>query len=93
MKLEILVDPLMHTVREINIADLATRGLADKKSINEQSAWQNSPSYLTDTRDTWPVTREFLGSIPPEEKLLRVYAIGTSRKTPNSGSNLKFVAR
>ena len=68
----VLVDPVYHTPGELTIADLATRGKADVKDVAYGSMWQTGPSYLKASRETWPVSREFLKPTQSQESSLRL---------------------
>ena len=45
------VEPIYHTSSTDNIADLATKGKVSKEQLDENSDWQNGPSYLKYDRD------------------------------------------
>ena len=64
---------LYHTPGEINIADLANRYRARIEDVGEGSEWQNGPRYLMESRTTWPVSKEFMRSVPKEEKRMKYY--------------------
>ena len=55
-----LVDPVYYTTGDLNIADMANRGKVTIKDVGYGSMWQTGPSYLKESRETWPVSREFL---------------------------------
>ena len=75
------IEPIYHTASTDNIADLATKGKVSKEQLDENSDWQNGPSYLKYDRDgSWPINREMLSgqdSIPEDEKLVRVFSLST----------------
>ena len=50
-----------------NISDLATRGKASIKDVSMGSTWQTGPEYLTESRETWPVSCNFLRLVQKEE--------------------------
>lgn len=68
-----LIDNLFHTPGPLNPADLATRGAADISDIQTGSVWQDGPGYLRESRDRWPVSREFRRSVPSNEKRSKFY--------------------
>ena len=74
------MDLLQHTAGELNISDLGTRGIARMSDIQSGSLWQSGPAYLKDNRSSWPVTREFVKVIPPEEKKSKLYKLVMSIK-------------
>ena len=43
------------------------------KDVNQGSVWQAGPVYLRCDRSTWPVSREFSGDIPEEERRNKLY--------------------
>ena len=68
-----MLDLLQHTPGPDNIADLATRGEAHWSEIAEGSTWQTGPTYLTGPRDHWPISRDFVQSIPKEESRAKLF--------------------
>ena len=54
----VLVDPVYHTLGDLNIADIATRGKADTKDVAYGSTGWTGPNYLKENREIWPVSRE-----------------------------------
>ena len=64
---ETFVDLINHTPGTSNIADLPTRGTVNWDQIGPESEWQRGPNYLQETRDSWPVSRDFIPDLPQEE--------------------------
>ena len=61
----------LHVRSKLNIADLGTRTSATAEDINEQSEWQNGPSWMYLPRDEWPITEDTDGRVPDEALVRR----------------------
>lgn len=59
-----------HVNTDDNIADLGTKMNAIVEDIKEGSEWQIGPQWLYQTRDKWPITRNFSDVDVPKEALL-----------------------
>ena len=72
---ETLVDRVTYVPGDINPADLPTRG-AHLEELDQGSVWQNGPDFLSKNRNTWPLTRDFLGKeknlIPDKERRKKI---------------------
>ena len=73
-----LVDFLFHTPGPLNPVDIATRGKATIADVQEGSVWQEGPAYLRESRETWPVSRDFRREVPVVERRLRYYQMVSS---------------
>ena len=68
------IDPPYHTPGpENSLADMATRGMVQAHQVSIDSEWQTGRPYLRKSREYWPITREFVRTVPEEEKRLRVF--------------------
>ena len=63
------VEEIMYVPGDLNPADVATRGYAKIDDIGPSSFWQLGPSFLRSRRDDWPVTRNFICNVVPEDEL------------------------
>ena len=61
------VDELHHWPGESNPADLPTRGKANYHEIGPLPAWQQGPPILSQPRNLWPASRDFVRQVPLEE--------------------------
>ena len=64
-----------------NPADIATRKNGKLVDIGPGSEWQ-SPSFLKQPRDSWPVTRDFVRAGPPPEELRKKTLICSVQTSP-----------
>ena len=64
----IVVEPLHHWPGTDNIADIATKGEATVSDIVSGSAWQQGPDALRLGQEQWPASRDFIWTIPEEER-------------------------
>ena len=62
-----IVDTLQHIPGIRNIADIPTRGNVDLQDIDLGSAWQNGPGFLSQSRDQWPISNDFVRQVPESE--------------------------
>ena len=60
------VEPLQHVSGDLNPSDLPTRGMALPEDLQEGSLWQQGPDFLRLPRESWPVSRHFVTSVPDE---------------------------
>ena len=63
-----------HISSHNNAADIATRIDSNIQDINENSEWQNGPSFLKDPPSTWPINRTFAerkDEFVPQSELLK----------------------
>ena len=67
-----LVDKLQHIAGVANIADLLSRANAKYEDISEGSEWRTGPSFITGHRSKWPVSRDFVRSVPEKEQRAKV---------------------
>ena len=65
---EVMVDLIQHTPGELNPADWPTRGNVSWADLGPASVWQLGPSYLHQPRSSWPFSRNFVSTIPQEER-------------------------
>ena len=67
---ETWVDLLYHTPGPQNPADLPTRDKVNWAELAQGEMWQDGPAYLRLPRqeETWPLKRDFVSGVPPEEK-------------------------
>ena len=61
-----VVYPIMHIPGNLNPADIATRALAKPENVQQGSVWQNRPEFLFLPRTDWPLSRDFLYSVPDQ---------------------------
>ena len=80
----IKVEPLHYTPSKENISDLATKGEAHVKDVDEYSEWQNGKHYLRfEMDDSWPISRvSGQDSVPEEEKIVSLFSAILSRYIP-----------
>ena len=64
----VLVDLIQHTPGEMNPADWPTRGNVSWSELGPGSIWQNGPPYLHSPRSQWPFSRDFVTTVPIEER-------------------------
>ena len=62
-----VLEPIYHVAGPLNIADLATRGEAKPVDLSEDSEWMSGPTFLSQPRESWPVSREFRDMVPAKE--------------------------
>ena len=62
------MDKFYHIPGKINIADIATRTGVKLEDIGPDSEWQKGSGYVYTPCDGWPVSREFRGEVPQDEK-------------------------
>ena len=58
------VEPLQHVRGDLNPSDLPTRGLALPEDLAPGSVWQQGPDFLLLPREEWPVSRDFVKTVP-----------------------------
>ena len=78
-----LVDKFYHIPGKINIADIATRTGVKLEDIGPDSEWQKGSGYVYTPRDGWPVSREFRGEVPQDEKRAKFYSQFAAAKIAN----------
>ena len=62
------VDPLYWLPGDLNPADQGTRANVMAADIGPESVHQRGPDWMKEPFETWPTSREFLVSVPDEEK-------------------------
>ena len=62
-----IVQPVMHVPGDQNPADIPTRDHSKREDVVQESIWQSGPSYLSQSRDQWPFSRNFLDYVPEQE--------------------------
>ena len=78
--MEIKVEELFYIQGELNPADILTRGDVKPEQIGFGSAWQTGPTFLSSSREDWPITRDFPGGeIPRSEVLVKCFALQLSQ--------------
>ena len=71
------VEPLQHVSGDLNPSDLPTRGLALPEDLKEDSLWQRGPDFLRLPRESWPISRDFVTSVPDEVARVKLVHIMT----------------
>ena len=69
------VEPLQHVRGELNPSDLPTRGLALPEDLAPGSVWQHGPDFLLLPREDWPVSRDFVQTVPEEVSRVKLAQI------------------
>ena len=77
----IVVDALCHTPVNLNISDLATRGLAKDEEVDIGSELQEGPNYLKYEREEWSILRKFKNKLPKEE-VTKIFQINIVKTLP-----------
>ena len=75
IKEETQIDKLQHLAGVLNTADIATRGHATHDDLKPGSEWLTGPKFLTQDRETWPLSRSFVHDIPEKEKKSRMFKL------------------
>ena len=89
------VEPLQHVSGDLNSSDLPTRGLALPEDLAEGSVWQQGPDFLFLPRESWPISREFVRTVPEEASRVKlaqimVHAIGV-QQLPLNGKRVLLI--
>ena len=63
------VEELMYIKSELNIADIGTRNDGKLKNIGINSTWQTGPAFLTEARELWPISRDFVPHPSPKDEV------------------------
>ena len=89
------IDKLQHIAGVMNTADVATRGHATYSDLKPGSEWLTGPKFLTQDRETWPLSRSFVNDIPEKEKKSRMFKLINACvvETPAPGSLLEAIHR
>ena len=74
------VDKLYHLPGERNMADWPSHGNLEWKDLG--STWQQGPDFIRQLRDTWPITKDFIQEIPPEERRKKFLQVLTVKELP-----------
>ena len=61
------VSPIMHVPGGLNPADIPTRATSRPEDVRQGSIWQDDPRFLSLPRSEWPLSRDFLDSVPQSE--------------------------
>ena len=72
------VDDLHYWPTDDNIADILTKPKATFTSIGENSDWQNGPVCTRFDRSAWAASRDFVRSVPKEEKIQAKFSLSHS---------------
>merc|ERR1711951_288074 len=80
-KKDIKVHDLYHWPGVSNIADLATKGRAVYKDVKEGSVWQQGPQETHYPVKEWPIRRDFVRTIPEEERKSAIFGVHTGLLT------------
>ena len=68
---EIIVDKVHYIPGEQNPGDAPTRGNIPWERLGQGSEWQEGPAFLRQDRETWPLSNDFVPTLPPEERRKR----------------------
>ena len=95
VKEETQIDKLQHLAGVLNTADVATRGHATQEDLRPDSEWLTGPRFLTQDRETWPLSRSFVNEVPEKEKKSRMFKLINACviETPAQGSLLEVIHR
>ena len=63
------VEDIHYVARELNPADVGTRGFAKVADLGPDSFWQRGPAFLCSRRDLWPVSRDFVREEVPDDEV------------------------
>ena len=89
------VEPLQHVSGNLNPSDLPTRGLAHPEDLMKGSVWQRGPDFLHLPREEWPVSREFVNTVPVEAsrvKLAQILVNSTAiQQLPLTGKRILLI--
>ena len=86
----IQVEDLQYVPGKENPADLSTRGEAGYDDVTLGSTWQEGPSWLKLDREHWKMNRDFVMTVPEDERRLKVFTVTTPIKTRSRLENILY---
>ena len=86
-----LVDQLWHTPGELNPSDAPSRGTLSWEDLGPGTLWQDGPQYLRQSRESWPLARNFVPDVPQEETRRRFININAVNVTSPITVKIKAV--
>ena len=86
------VDPICHIPGTENISDLSTRPDATIEDIKPGSDWQDGSPWMRLPRSQWPISRDFVKTVPENERRSKIFKIVNHMEAePVPGANLSNI--